>query len=72
MTKEILWQTYVDRNPKFLTGPINFTPDGLRKFFDQTFDIAEKSGKETPTKSNYDSVNMFRDMFSGEAFKKKT
>lgn len=69
MQKEELWKVYVDKNPKFLTGPINFTPDGLRKFFDQTFDIAEKSGKEIKN-SNYAASNIFGDMFGG-AFKKK-
>lgn len=63
--KEELWKLYVDRNPKFLTGPINFTPDGLRKFFDQTFDVAEKSGKEEKTNNNYDASNIFGDMFGG-------
>lgn len=69
MEKEELWKIYTDKNPNFLEGPINFTAKGLKKFFDQTFDIAEKNGINKSSKHNggssNDYKNMFKDMFGG-------
>jgi len=44
MKKDELWQIYADRNPAFLADGAKFTAKGLRKFFDQTWDIAHKQG----------------------------
>lgn len=46
MSKDELWQLYVRKNPGFLTDGASFTPDGLRKFFDQTWDVAHGRGIE--------------------------
>ena len=44
MNKDDLWAIYTRRNPRFLTGPVELTPAGLRKFFDQTWEQAHKQG----------------------------
>jgi hypothetical protein len=64
MEKEELWNIYVSKNPLFLKGPINFTANGLRKFFDQTYDMGEKNGLEKNSKpNNYPNKNDFGDIF---------
>lgn len=46
MTKHDLWQRYLARNPKFLTEGAHFTAEGLKKFFDQTYDVAHAEGMD--------------------------
>jgi len=47
MNKEALWKIYTDKNPHFLERGANLTPEALRKFFDQTWDVAHKRGVDT-------------------------
>lgn len=44
MSKDELWRIYVEKNPHWLTSGAVMTPDGIRKFFDQTFDLGHKLG----------------------------
>ena len=44
MQKDELWAIYTRKNPKFESGPVTFTADGLRKFFDQTWESAHQQG----------------------------
>jgi len=46
MQKEDVWAAYTKRNPGFQTGSVSFTSNGIRKFFDQTWDLAYKQGLE--------------------------
>lgn len=47
MTKEKLWQIYVERNPSFGgNGSVTLSAKGLRKMFDTTWDIAYFDGEE--------------------------
>lgn len=56
MKKEELWIVYVTRNPQFEgEAPFRITPAGLRKLFDQTWDVAEKTER--------DSKSLFEEMF---------
>ena len=45
MTKTELWDALKARNPQFETGPIVFTPEKLRKFFDLVWDKASEKPK---------------------------
>ena len=82
MTKDTLWLIYIEKNPKFIQeeAQITFTPKGLRKFFEQTWDLAHKQGVEngkalesmnrlSDPKPKYDSSD-FGDIF-GSLFGKK-
>lgn len=44
MNKETLWGAYIAKNPKFETDGASFSPAGLRKFFDQTWQHAHDQG----------------------------
>jgi hypothetical protein len=44
MKKNELWAHYVAHNPEFMTSGARFTPDGLWKFFEVTYDTAHKRG----------------------------
>lgn len=45
MTKDQLWKAYTDKNPQFLgSEPVTLTPAGLKKLFDQTFDMGYDHG----------------------------
>jgi len=47
MTKEKLWQIYVEKNPSFNgAGNVTLSAKGLRKLFDTTWDIAYFDGEE--------------------------
>ena len=46
MTKERLWQIYLEKNPSFRGETIRFTAAGLRHFFDKTWDTAYFDGEE--------------------------
>lgn len=60
MTKSELWATYVKRNPSF-EGRDNITisPKGLKKLFDQTWEMAQ----ERPIKKSISVDNIFGDIF---------
>jgi hypothetical protein len=46
-TKAEVWAIYAAKNPSFEgDGDITMSAAGLRKFFDQAFDMGEKLGKE--------------------------
>ena len=80
MNKERLWKIYTDKNPSFLNGPINFSPEGLKKFFDQTFEQGVKEGQSIGTPSgshnsgyippNADVPDFMKDLLSGKGFGK--
>ena len=77
MTKQQLWSKYVERNPSFDgLGTITMSARGLRKMFNQTWDVAFESGfnqefeddeKEDdypePIKNNPDAMNIFNTIF---------
>jgi hypothetical protein len=70
MEKEKLWEYYVSKNPHFLTGPINFKPESLKKFFDQVWNECEKQNNDNhsdPIKNNkaINTDNPFSDIFGG-------
>lgn len=44
MDKEELWKIYTAKNPGFLTKGFFFTPEYLKKFFDQTYDVGYTEG----------------------------
>jgi len=45
MTKQQLWSKYVDKNPSFDgLGTVTMSARGLRKMFNQTWDVAFESG----------------------------
>lgn len=45
MSKQELWSKYVERNPSFDgLGTITMSARGLRKMFNQTWDVAFESG----------------------------
>jgi len=46
MTKERLWQIYLEKNPSFCGEKICLTAAGLRRFFDKTWDTAYFDGEE--------------------------
>lgn len=59
MNKQELWSAYVARNPSFAKGGnVTMTADGLKKLFDQTWDMAEKhcSAKSSNGASLFDQV----------------
>ena len=41
MDKEQVWKIFVKKYPKFEETGANFTPAGLKKFFDTTWDAAQ-------------------------------
>ncbi|MCK9435207.1 MAG: hypothetical protein M0R32_10430 [Candidatus Cloacimonetes bacterium] len=41
MDKEQVWKQFVKKYPKFETSGAHFTPAGLKKFFDTTWDAAQ-------------------------------
>lgn len=77
MTKQQLWAKYVERNPSFDgLGTITMSARGLRKMFNQTWDVAFQSGFNQefeddeeeddypePIKHNVDAVNIFDTIF---------
>lgn len=70
MTKEQLWNIYCERNPKFGDFPdtqITLTVQGLKKFFDQTWQAAIEEGKKlnVASKPKYDLPEGFEQLFGG-------
>jgi hypothetical protein len=59
MTKKALWNQYVDKNPSFDgEGNITLSAAGLRKLFNQTWDIAFEQGEdEESPETSYAQVN---------------
>lgn len=76
MTKKQLWAVYTAKNPSFDgDGNVTLSAAGLRKMFDQTWDIAFNSGE--PEGSEYEdyrapinpsgglkSLDMLKQMFN--------
>jgi hypothetical protein len=60
MTKSELWLIYVQRNPSF-EGRENIvmTPNGLKKLFEQTWELAQEAAK---SQKPFDA-SIFGDMF---------
>jgi hypothetical protein len=47
MTREQLWKIYCDKNPSFAgEGNVTMSARGLRKLFEQTWDLASYSGED--------------------------
>jgi hypothetical protein len=47
MTKDALWKQYVERNPNFEgvpSGNVTMTRRGLKKLFDQVWEVAHRKG----------------------------
>lgn len=71
MTKEALWAKYCEKNPVFShpDARIAISGRGLRKMFDQTYDIAHaqgvRNGKALADLKSKSSGNIFSDMFGG-------
>ena len=65
MTKEDLWNIFIKKNPSFITKPTTFTPDGLRKFFDQTWDQGFRQACELVNKTTNDTPEFIQDLFKG-------
>jgi hypothetical protein len=76
MTKQQLWSKYVDKNPSFDGfGTITMSARGLRKLFNQTWDVAFESGFKQefeddeedeypePIRQNVDAMNIFDTIF---------
>ena len=63
MSKEELWAIFVKRNPRFLEDGANFTPTGLRKFFDQAFDQGYIEGRGVQEQSQPSEVDRLASMF---------
>ncbi len=71
MTREELWQIYVRKNPALLSASVTFSANGIRKFFDVTFntalekgefDTCEEESKHTPHPSSL-MPDFMRDFF---------
>ena len=77
MSKQELWSKYVERNPSFDgLGTITMSARGLRKMFNQTWDVAfesgfnqefEDDGEEDdypePIKHSPEAMNIFNTIF---------
>ena len=67
MKKSELWKAYVARNPSFAgNGNVTLSAAGIRKLFDQTWDIAyhegepeEQGNQRKPTPAVEDLMNIF-------------
>lgn len=46
ISKDELWRRYTSANPHWLTDGSKMTPDGLKRFFEQTFEIGRQYGEE--------------------------
>jgi hypothetical protein len=63
MTKRELWALYVRRNPVFEAGTAEFTRAGLRRFFEQTYDVAYRQGMKDGGEAGV--IKAMGDMFGG-------
>jgi hypothetical protein len=64
MTRDELWALFVKRNPTFETGPIEFRPVTLRKFFDTVWAQAQKEVPESSPASPFPDA--LRDLMKGK------
>jgi len=44
MTQQELWEFYTSKNPHWLEDGAKLTPQGLRKLFEQTWEVGYKAG----------------------------
>ena len=44
MTQQELWEFYTSKNPLWLEDGAKLTPQGLRKLFEQTWEVGYKAG----------------------------
>lgn len=67
MNKEELWDAYCARNPQFAEPgkQITLTSDGIKKLFEQTWDIAEKHGHDNATHQARQGADIVSDIFKG-------
>ena len=73
MSKEKLWELYLKKNPSMLRDEITFTKNGIRKFFETTYDTAyyqglnqlpdEEEEEELPRPDYSASVNDLLNLF---------
>ena len=74
MKKQDLWKIYCDKNPAFLddAAEITFTGRGLKKLFEQTYDIAHDhgvaNGKALAKKDNPKPSSSMNDLMKGFGF----
>lgn len=59
LSKDALWQIYVSKNPHWLTDGAKMTPDGIKRFFDQTFELGQANGAEAANKVGEKLKNIF-------------
>jgi len=69
MTKEVLWEIYVRKNPCFLTEGASLSAVGLRKFFDTTYDQGYSQGEDVcrNTGGKFDG-DLFGNLFKKGSF----
>jgi hypothetical protein len=62
MTRDELWKLYCDRNPSFSNdgGNVTLGVRGLKKLFEQTWEVARKSGFEHGMAAR-ETADQFRD-----------
>ena len=67
MKKSQLWKNYVAKNPSFAgDGNVTMSARGLRKMFDQTWDLAYEEGEdenEAPPVNDSKGVDDLRKIF---------
>jgi hypothetical protein len=60
MSKEKLFALYLAKNPGFSSETITFTQEGLKKFFNTTYDAAYKQGfNQQPDTDEYEEEDEF-------------
>jgi hypothetical protein len=63
MDKQALWDAYVRKNPSFITDGANLSADGLKKFFDTTYNNAYAQGKHDVSDKRSSGSSPFEQMF---------
>jgi len=64
MTKDQLWALNIKHHPSFETKGANFTAEGLRKFFDTTWDVCDNEMKKQ--KGGDPMPDFLRDLMNGK------
>ena len=62
MNKEEVWKKLVEKHAKFETSGANFTPAGLKKFFDTIWDTAQ-SQMSPNSKFRIPSLSEVKELF---------
>jgi len=65
MSKEKLFALYLAKNPGFDSETITFTREGLKKFFNTTYDTAYKQGfNQQPDTDEYEEEEEFSPLYT--------